>query len=70
MPRVPTSEMPAKHVKGTVNILDEGCTLDEFGALDKGKYYLKVGRSTGLTAGVYNGNPGHVQMAWWKQNPV
>jgi hypothetical protein len=29
-----------------------GCPLGEFGQLIKGEYYFKIGRTTGITAGV------------------
>jgi hypothetical protein len=33
----------------------EGAPLSEFGDLEKDQYYLKIGRSTGVTAGICHG---------------
>ena len=64
MPRVPENLRP--DIGGIPTLLPpEGSPLKDFGELEKGGYYLKVGRTTGITAGRCNGTLAYVN---WSQN--
>lgn len=52
---VPDDQAPKKYDSSLGPPIPEGTPLTEFGSLEKGKYYLKLGRSTGVTAGICNG---------------
>jgi hypothetical protein len=64
MPRVPENLRP--DICGIPTLLPpEGSPLKGFGELEEGGYYLKVGRTTGITAGRCNGTLAYVN---WAQN--
>lgn len=68
MPHVPLNKAPGKFNVDEGPVVPEGTHLDEFGTLKKGAWYCKVGRSTGLTAGIFNGLSAQCQ--WSKEDRV
>lgn len=62
MPGIPLSEHPVKFGLG-YNTADEGTVLKQFGTIEEGRWYCKVGRTTGLTAGVCSGLYAYCQWA-------
>ncbi|KAL1964467.1 hypothetical protein VTN77DRAFT_6893 [Rasamsonia byssochlamydoides] len=54
MPAIPPPKIPSMYTRRTL-FAPEGVPLVEFGGLEKGSYYVKIGRTSNLTAGVCNG---------------
>ncbi|KAJ9218307.1 hypothetical protein DTO166G4_173 [Paecilomyces variotii] len=54
MPHIPLKKLPSMYGHHLA-VAPEGSVLGPFGKLEKGAYYVKVGRTTGLTAGICNG---------------
>ncbi|KAJ9482044.1 hypothetical protein VN97_g11401 [Penicillium thymicola] len=56
MPEVPRNQMPPTDLSSPPPVLlRAGARLEQFGLLQKDKYYVKQGRTTGVTGGVCNG---------------
>lgn len=68
VPHVPLNKSPGKFNVDEGSVVSEDTHLDEFGTLKKGAWYCKVGRSTGLTAGICNGLSAQCQ--WSKEDRV
>ena len=52
---VPEEHQPRRYDPNLGRPLPEGSPLTEFGTLERGGYYVKLGRSTGVTAGICHG---------------